>query len=94
MTIPVQEELPLEVPEAPFTHKVTLTLSSDGPENMIQVKVHWEPDIEGKTIEEIGFLPASYQFMQEYILPAVEQGYMDWLVNPMMNIEPPSGSIN
>lgn len=94
MTIPIQEELPLEQVEAPFTHNAIITLSSNGDEDMIQVSVKWEPDIEGKTIEEIGFLPASYQFVQQYMLPAIEQGYTDWAVNPMIKLDPPSNRRN
>lgn len=76
--------------EAEHTHKATITLYSNGPADMVSIKVQWEPDIQGVDIKELGYLPAAYQFVEAYMLPAIEEGYMDWEVSPMMMLESPS----
>lgn len=80
----------INIPEEklPHTHKVTMTLYSNGPEEMVSVRVKWDPDVEGKHISEIGFLPAAYQFLQEFIVPAIEEGYMKWSGEPMILLQP------
>lgn len=83
-----EEEIPA------YTHKATMTVYSNGQDEDIAIKVSWDPDLDGKSIEEIGYLPSSYQFIQQYILPAIEQAYLDYEINPMLNAEPASGSIN
>lgn len=76
--------------ESNATHKVIMTVLSSGRNEIISVSVKYEPDIEGKDIVELGFLPASYQFVEEYILPAIEQGYMEWEAGPLLNMGSPS----
>jgi hypothetical protein len=81
---------PIGTEETEHTHKATLTVYSNGKKEMISVKVQLEPDVEGVSIEELGYLPAAYQFMEEYIFPAIEAAYMDWQIKPMLALESPS----
>ena len=83
----MNEELPEELE---YTHKAVLTVYSNGSNNMISVKVSWEPPITPEEIQEAGYLPASYQFIQDYMLPAIEEAYLEWEVKPMMMLESPS----
>lgn len=66
-----------EEAERPYTHRVTMTLSSNERDDGVNVHIKWDPDIDGKGIEEIGYLPASYQFLQQYILPVLEDAYLE-----------------
>lgn len=59
-----------------FTHKVTMTICSNGPADEVAVSIEFEPDIEGKHISELGYLPAAYQFLEAYIKPALEEAYL------------------
>lgn len=60
-----------------YTHKVTVTLMSDGSDPDVAVKVEWSPDISGKDIQELGYMPPCFNFVTKYILPALEEAYMD-----------------
>lgn len=73
-----------------YTHKATMTVFSNGPTKEISLRIKWDPDIEGVDIKELGYLPSSYQFIEEYILPAIEEAYMAWTVGPLLNAESPS----
>lgn len=54
------------------THKVVVEVSSfeDSPE--VHMEVRWEPSLEGKDIEEQGYVPAAYLFVQRCLLAAEE----------------------
>lgn len=80
--------------EKSHTHKATLTVCSDGPKGMISLKINWDPEITGSTVEELGYLPAAYQFIQDFIVPAINEAYMEWEVKPMMNLQPASEKRN
>jgi hypothetical protein len=76
------------------TYKVVITLSSVGDEGVVSLEVKYEPDTEGKDIMNMGFFPASYNFVERYIVPALQQGIDDWVYTPLMNWDSPSQSRN
>ena len=76
--------------EPTFTHKATLTVYSNGDDDMVSVKMVWDPDLTGMNIQDLGYLPASYQMVEEFLLPALEEAYMKSEVEPMMAMESPS----
>ena len=76
-----QEELSDE--DIAYTHKTILTVYSNADDSMISVRVQCDPFLDGKDIQELGYMPASYLFLQEYLLPAIEQGHKDWESDPM-----------
>lgn len=53
-----------------FTHKVVVEVysSHDSPE--VHMEVKWEPTINGKDIEDQGYIPAAYMFVQQCLLAA------------------------
>lgn len=62
-----------------FTHKAVIEVYStlDSPE--VHMEVKWEPTIDGEDIEDQGYIPAAYQFVQQVLLTAevVSDGLMD-----------------
>lgn len=66
--------------EPKFT--VALICSSIGDSDELQVEVKWSPEIDGEDVGELGYLPASYSFVQNYILPALEQAFLEGLDAP------------
>lgn len=78
----------------PYTHRATITLSSNEENPDVAVEVNWFPDIEGKTIKDIGYLPAAYQFVQQYILPALEDAYMLNEHEELMDSDSPPKRLN
>lgn len=76
-----------------YTHKAILTVVSNADEPDVHVRIDWEPDLEGTNIQELGYLPAAYQMIESYILPALEEAYLE-SVDMGMSKEPPSRSIN
>lgn len=91
MTDNVTDELAV-VPEEErvHTHKAVLTVYSNGSSNMISVKVNWEPRLTGEDVAELGYLPASYGFVEDYLLPAIEEAYLEWEAGPLLHAESPS----
>lgn len=88
MTEDVREE---ELPEErAHTHKAILTVYSNGDNNMISVKVRWDPPMNEESIQELGYLPAAYGFVEDYLLPAIEEAYLEWEAGPLLHAESPS----
>lgn len=76
--------------EQPYTHKAVMTVTSNGDDNAVAVSIKWDPNIDGVGIQELGYLPASYQMIEQYILPALEEAYLEWELDPMMKLDSPS----
>lgn len=61
------------------THRVVVEVTSfeDNPE--VHMEVKWEPTIDGKDIEDQGYIPAAYLFVQQCLLAAeaASEGLMD-----------------
>lgn len=61
------------------THQVTVVVTSheDSPE--VHMEVKWEPAIGGQEIEDQGYIPAAYLFVQNCLLAAemATEGLMD-----------------
>lgn len=53
------------------THEVTVTVQSRLDEPAVAVEVKWRPLLSDEEIQEMGYIPASYQFVQ-YLLEAAE----------------------
>ena len=70
--------------------KVIIILSSTGPDNMVSLEVKYEPNMEGKDIPKLGFMPASYNFVEKYVVPALEEGINEWVTEPLMDWDSPS----
>lgn len=64
---------------SPFTHKVVVEVYSTNDSPEVHMEVKWEPTIDGKDIEDQGYIPAAYQFIQQVLLSAEAQseGLMD-----------------
>lgn len=76
--------------EREHTHKAILTVYSNGNSNMISVKVNWEPKLEGDDIVALGYLPAAYAFVEDYLLPAIDEAYLEWEAGPLLHADSPS----
>jgi hypothetical protein len=76
--------------EPVYTHRAIIIIASNGKEPDVNGCVKWDPDLEGKDIEDLGYLPASFMLVEDYILPALEQAFNDWEAGPLMNAPSPS----
>lgn len=77
-----------------YTHLVTMKISSNEDSPDIALKVSWSPNLVGADIETLGYYPAAFQFMEKYILPALEAAYLRSEFAELLSSEPPSDSIN
>lgn len=84
-----KERPALEEP-AVFTHKATFKVFSNGNDGMVSVRVFFDPPMEGKDFKELGYFPPAFQFMEEFIIPAIEQGWEEWAAGPLYSMESPS----
>ena len=73
------------VTEPTYTHKATVTITSDGINDDVAISIKWDPDLEGANISQLGYLPSSYQFVQQYVLPMLEDA---WMASPEVLAEP------
>lgn len=85
-----EDTRPSRNPPAAYTHKATLQVFSNGQDNLISVRVFFDPDMEGTDVEKLGYFPAAYQFMGQFIVPAIEEGYLEWAAGPLYQMESPS----
>lgn len=53
------------------THEVTVTVQSRLDEPGVALEVKWRPLLSDEEIQEMGYVPAAYQFVQ-YLLEAAE----------------------
>jgi hypothetical protein len=58
-------------------YTAVVILSSTGDSNDVNVSIEWNPNLTGKDIEEAGFIPASFLFVQDFIMPALEQAFQE-----------------
>lgn len=75
-------------------YKATLTITSHDDSGDVQVEIKWDPDMQGLDIQELGFYPASYQFVEQYVLPALEKAYFRSEYAELLETESPSDRIN
>lgn len=57
------------------TYTATIIISSTGKNNDVSLSIEWSPELNKQEIDNIGFLPASFQFVEEFIVPALEEAY-------------------
>lgn len=76
--------------EVKHTHKVVLTAYSNEQDEEVNIKVQFTPDLTGSDIEALGYLPASFEFLQKFLLPAIDEAFKEYTMDPMMAIESPS----
>lgn len=65
------------IPADTVTHKLHITVSSVDDEPDTYVSVHFDPPLTGEEIEQLGYKPASYIFLDKYVMPMFEQAYAD-----------------
>lgn len=67
------KELPEEMDH---THKVVVTVYSNGASEIVATKVEWFP--EDVDIQKLGYFPASYKFVYENFLPVIEEAVLEY----------------
>lgn len=90
----MNKEETVNLEEVSFTHKTVVTVYSNGDSEMVSVKVELEPDMTGEDIEQLGYMPAAYTMLEDYLYPAIQQAKLEWEENPIRNAIPASNSIN
>lgn len=63
------------IPE--HTHCATLSIFSADDTPDVWVQVDWDPKLTGTSMHELGYYPAAYKFVQEYIKPMLEAAFND-----------------
>lgn len=58
-------------------HHVVLILSSTGDDPHVDMAITYGPAETGISIKELGYLPASYKMLEQYLVPALEDAYID-----------------
>lgn len=80
-----------EIP--PHTHKATLSIFSSDDNSDVWIRLEWDPPMTGEDVTELGYMPAAYDFVQEYIVPALDAAYSKTL-DGLMEAEAVSKTIN
>lgn len=72
-------------------HNVEVHISSKGKSESVDIKIKWDPDEDVIDVEELGYYPAAYFFVEKYILPGLEEAFSDVeLQDAMFGIEEPT----
>lgn len=75
-------------------HTVTVEIVSRGDSPSVDLNIKWDPDEEPIKVEEMGYYPASYLFVEKFILPGLEEALKDVeLHDAMFGVEEPT-SVN
>lgn len=61
---------------APYTHEVVMRIRSVGAAGNTEVMVEWNPDLSGDGYKELGYQPPCHKFVERYILPMLEEAFM------------------
>lgn len=81
-------------PQIPdVTHEATLRIFSNEDSPDVWVQIDWEPKMTGSELEALGYFPASYRFIQENVVPMLEEAFAEALDEDAVEYEP-SPSIN
>lgn len=75
------------------THKATLTIYSDSVDPDVWIQLEWDPQITGADIQQLGYLPAAFGFVQEHVVPMLDNAYSK-TQDELANAEPASASVN
>lgn len=61
------------------THRATITVTSQEDDPEVRLEVKWEPTIDGEDIEDQGYIPAAYHFVESVLIAAEisSDGLMD-----------------
>lgn len=59
------------------THKLHITISSVDDEPDTYVSIQFDPSLDGEDLQRLGYKPASYIFLDKYVMPMIEQAYAD-----------------
>lgn len=86
------EEEKLELP--PYTHKTSITVYSKDNDKEVWVAFDFEPEMSGVEVASLGYMPAAYGFMEEFLVPAVEEGFFQMTGGVLGLIDPPTDAIN
>lgn len=81
-----------DVPDS-VTHQATLTIFSNEDQPDVWIQIDWEPKLTGGEMRELGYFPASYRFIQENVVPMLEQAFAESL-DELANADSPSELVN
>lgn len=76
------------------THKVVLTIGSTSDIDEVGVQIRLDPEMTGADIEALGYQPASHQFLEKFILPMLEQVYMESNFPELFDEDAPDITVN
>lgn len=76
------------------THKVIITLGSEGRAEDVGVQIVLDPALTGDDIQALGYKPASLEFLDRFILPVLENIYMQVHFPELFDPDAPEPSVN
>lgn len=54
-------------------HKVVIVLESEDNNPSVDMSIKFEPTLQGADIEELGYYPAVYAFLDKHIMPMLSE---------------------
>ena len=72
-----------------WTHSASIAIFSKDSTEEVEIRFDYSPDMAGDDIIKLGYKPAAYGFIDDYILPAVDKAILEWQTGPMMRAESP-----
>ena len=76
------------------THKVIITLGSTNDVEDVGVEIKLDPVMQGADYTELGYQPASHKFLEQFILPMLENIYLRSTFPELFEDEDDNGEYN
>jgi len=76
------------------THKVIVTIGSINDAEDVGVQVSFDPEMTGEEYQKLGYQPASHQFLEQFILPLLENIYMRTTFPELYDEDGPDITVN
>lgn len=76
------------------THKVVITIGSEGDSEEVGVQIKLSPEITGEQLQDLGYQPACHKFLEKFVLPMLENIYMHSNFPELFDPEAPDISVN
>lgn len=76
------------------THKVVVTIGSTDDSEDVGVQIKLDPEMTGQEYEALGYQPASHKFLEMFVLPMLENIYMQSNFPELFDPEAPDVTVN
>ena len=76
------------------THKVVITIGSTNDTEDVGVQIKLDPEMTGADYDTLGYQPAAHKFLEMFVLPMLENIYMQSNFPELFDPDAPDMTVN